>query len=257
MVFRSTPFMGSAFAISEVLSQTDAEGLGVVNEGRATAKGGPAVSTGAWAAQSTSGAGVSYQGASPCAWVDHVTVNGGSFSNGYDRLFGAKGSDQVVLYVVRDVITGWTTTTNGRRSVCTVHNDNLTSATLLDNNPSSGFPGLVPDVNDAIRDLAVYSNTLYVLSSDGNGTYLSAVKYKLPTDGVTPVSVTEVVDLDVGNTTNTWLNLDSQVPGLDGKGFDFGSVAGDTLMYVASGLGRIYTFTVYNPPARGTVVWIK
>jgi hypothetical protein len=243
--------------MSDVLSQTAAEGLGVVNEGKATAKGGPGVSTGAWAAQSTSGSGVSYQYDGPCAWVDHVTINGGSFSNGYDRLFGSKAFDQVVLYVVRDSITGWTTTTNGYRSVCTVHNDNLTAATLLNDNPAAGFPALVPDVNDTIRDLAVYSNTLYVLSSNGTNTYLSAVKYKLPTDGVTPVSVTEVVDLDVGNTTNTWLNLDSQVPGIDGKGVDFGSVSGDTLMYVASGLGRIYTFKVYNPPARGTVVWLK
>ncbi|MCG3181217.1 MAG: hypothetical protein BIFFINMI_03592 [Phycisphaerae bacterium] len=137
------------------------------------------------------------------------------------------------------------------------HNNSTTDAVLLD---ETSYGALVDAASDeAIGDLAIYDNMLFLLSysiTTGDA-YLSAVTYNLPTDGTTAVSVTGVVDLDPNSSAN-YLVLDGLFATpfdiLSGYtqtyrtgGIEFGAASGDTLMYIAStNGGLIYTFNVAN-----------
>ena len=239
--------------IDDVISQSASEAWGVTNEGVSVAGGGPAVTTGAFASQATTTSVARRPGhlKGGIAWADNATIGG----TDYDRLFfahGKAGTNDPAKWVrvlwIDDTITGWDAVTTGTRSAIQLHNASLADSLVLD---ETAYGALVDVAGDEIiNDLAVYDNKLFILSSSSatGDAYLSALEYALPTDGATGVSVTGVVDLDPGSGKD-YLVLDSMVNGICSGygGIDFGSDSGDTLMYVASTQGLVYTFNVTAP----------
>ncbi|MCG3177945.1 MAG: hypothetical protein BIFFINMI_00268 [Phycisphaerae bacterium] len=209
--------VSSALRIIEVISQTGSEATGVVNEGASTASGGPNVTNGAVGSVTTMATATGNQGGGQLqsgglAWTDHVNISG----TDYDRFFFAHQKYQtndpakvIRLAWMTDAINGWTSTAYGSRTALQLHNNSLTDSLVMDD---VTFDALVPAVADYIRDMAVFNGMLFILSNDGTATgdtYLSAIKYTLPTDGTTAVSYTLV---NLGGGTD-YLNLDGLLTG--------------------------------------------
>lgn len=250
--------VSSALRIVEVISQTGSEATGVVNEGVATASGGPNVTNGAVGAVTTMTTATGNQGGGTnqsggLAWADHVNIAG----TDYDRFFFSHQKYQtndpgkfIRVAWMTDTISGWTSTAYGSRATLQLHNDSLADSLVMDD---TTFDALVPGVDDRIRDLAVSNGMLFILSNDGTttgDTYLSAIKYTLPTDGSTAVSYTLV---NLGGATN-YVNLDSLLTGtgvtstkLQGGGLDFDNSG--TLYVASGGYQTIFTFDAAFPAA--------
>lgn len=249
--------------VDEIIPQTSAQAVGVLNEGESTAQGGPNTTTAAIVSRSQSTPTFGYgHPAGGIAYVDNVTIGGSD----YDRVFFAyqkPNTNDLARYVMlgqmTDTISGWDEDSVGSRTVMQPHNNSTAQAVLLD---ETSYGALVDVASDeSIGDIAVYDNMLFLLSRSATtgDAYLSAVTFNLPTDGVTAVSVTGVVDLDPNSAAN-YLVLDNLFATpfdiLSGYsqnnrtgGITFGADSGDTLMYIAStNGGLIYTFNVYNIP---------
>lgn len=256
------------YGIDEVIAQSAAEEFQIINEGTATAKGGPTVTTAAWVCRVTAAVAFGYARAGLMV-VERVDVGG----TVYCRLFWVHAKYNtndpgrfIRVMEMTDSISGWTSTAHGARTELRLFNG-LTpvasppyDASMLLNEVDYG--NLVAEASDEyITGISIHEDTLYVLSysTATTKTYLSAVKYKLPTDGVSPVAVAEVVDLDPG-TENKYFVLDNLVPGIQGWGITFGSDTGDTLMYVGGKFGTtklIYTFKLKIPSAPGFCITVR
>jgi MYXO-CTERM domain-containing protein len=248
----------NTFRVAEVICQTAGQAWSVVNEGQAVANGAGQVNTVAVAALTADSVpGNSLLDASPgggMAWADNVNIGG----TDYDRLFvgllainGGTGLGKRVGVVwMEDVISGWDATTVGSRATLQPHNGD-DSATGTGSLLTDSEYGALVDVatDEGILDIAVYDGMLFILSysAANTDTYLSAVTYTLPTDGISAVSVDSVVNL--GGATD-YLTLDGMVPGISSGsgGLAFGADSGSALMYVAAADGLIYTFNAEPPP---------
>jgi len=256
------------YTLDEIIAQSSTENLGVINEGEAVAKGSGQVTTAAWASAVTVPAAFGYQRGG-LAWIERVNVEG----TDYQRLFWVharyNSNDPgrfIRVLEMTDTINGWTSTATGTRTILRLFNGVSPDTSAPYDDPSlllhdTSYGALVDAADDeSIRDIAIHDDTLYILSYSGStsNTYLSAVRYELPTDGAGYATVTDVMDLDP-ITTNSYLVLEDMVPGIAGWGIAFGADEGDTTMYVASGPGgnvakHIYTFNLLIARPKGTIV---
>jgi len=260
-----------SYTLDEIIAQSASESLGVINEGEAVAHGSGQVTTAAWASTVTEASAFGYQ-RTGLAWVERVNV-GGTY---YQRLFWVharyNSNDPgrfIRVLEMTDTISGWTSTTNGSRTTLRLFNGVSPDNSAPYDDPSlflneTSYGVLVAAASDEyIRDIAIHDDTLYILSysSSTTKTYLSAVKYSLPTDGTSYATVTDIMDLDP-DSSNKYLVLEDMVPGIAGWGIAFGADEGDTTMYVGSGPGgnvakHAYTFNLLIARPKGTVVRIR